>query len=944
MSHRSDLDEVLAAVHETAWNKETSEARKRDKGDRFERLIQAAFEADPALGFDVVWLWKEYPGRKGGIDLGVDMVARRAETGEHIAIQCKFWQSGNVSLREVNAFLAASSRDWCSERILVHTADGIDSYGWTQIREARPSCRVMSSEELRLMNVDWWELAEESGVAVQLGTRQRPSRNLRSINEIRGRLRRRSSWYYAALAVSAVLLLAAVVEERVDDALLFGTIVAVLVALRVNDYWDAARATPARPLAPRSQPASGAIPLPPPPPSRQPPPPPPPPSRQPPPPPSARKQAPPSPAARTSPPPPSRQPTLGSERTQSLRADPRTEQPTSPREVVVLARGHFGMDQSEVVRRAERMFGPGRAERSPEELSRLWVAIIDEQTAPKEPSPPPIPQAASAIQVVSPEDLLSDLTDEQSEAVTSSASPLCVIAGAGSGKTRVLTRRIAYQTLAGVIDPQQVLAVTFTRRAAGELRKRLRQLGLFDAVAAGTFHASALSMLRRYWDTRGMSHPTILQSRAALLGDVRPDWGPKKLRNLEARISYASARMITPEEYPETTAAPGKAISDEDREVAAAYRDYVAAKQERRCIDFDDMLDLARRVMADAPDFAEDQHRRQRHFLVDEFQDVNPSQFDLLTAWLGPESTLVVVGDPKQAIFGWNGAEPELLERIDHHLPGVTRVRLSTNFRSTPEICNASAKMLNVRPQPAVQPHGAQPRVSELLGSVVPSDLASYEATQIAKAVRAARQPGASWGDQAVLARTNSQLDPIRDALKRARIPVRSRSQETLLQIPEVQEFLLDYEAADSLSELVDDLDRKATDNAGKVWGQLLEFARDALALDPASTVRDLTDALQSDDGLTPVEDGVDLCTIHRAKGLEWPIVHLIGAEDGYLPDYRNRMGKQRREERRLLYVAASRAEQELHVSWCQFRTRGNRTLRKRERSPWIADLPTTSQ
>jgi len=603
------------------------------------------------------------------------------------------------------------------------------------------------------------------------------------------------------------------------------------------------------------------------------------------------------------------------------------------------------MLREEVVSRAEKVFGPGKADRSEDDLSRLWNAIVDEQTASREPASLAATPIEAAVQTGSVEDLLADLTEEQQLAVTSSASPLCVIAGAGSGKTRVLTRRIAYQAATGAVDPQHVLAVTFTRRAAGELRKRLRQLGLYDAVAAGTFHASALAMLRRYWEAKGESYPVILQSRVALLGDLRPDWSPKKLRNVDAKISWASARMITPEEYSEAIAAAGGRGSDEGHEVAAVYRDYVNAKQERRCIDFDDMLDLARRVLTDDPGFASDQHRRQRHLLVDEFQDVNPLQFKLLEAWLGPESTLVVVGDPRQAIFGWNGAEPELLNQLHFHLAGLTRIRLSTNFRSTPEICVAAAQILGVRPQPAVQPNGEPPLVRELLGFGVPDDLATYEASEIAKAVLAAHQTGEPWGAQVILARTNPQLDPIRDALDRAGIPVRSRIEQTLMQIPEVQEFLLDYEEADCLSELVDDLARKvATEDAVEVWGHLLEFARDALALDSASTVRDLVDALQSDDGLMPIEDGVDLSTIHRAKGLEWPIVHLVGAENGYLPDYRNRMGERRKEERRLLYVAASRAERQLHISWCRLRERAGGIHRKRDPSPWIKDLPTTGQ
>lgn len=924
MGNRSDLDAVLAAMRQAASSEQSKDTR--DKGNRFERLIQAAFESDPGLGFDKVWFWDEYPGRRGGIDLGVDLVARDAETGDHVAIQCKFWAVERITLTGVNAFLAASSRDWCSKRILVNTAPGIEPHGWTQIRGAHPPCEVMNSDALGELRVNWWAMAESSDAVRRPRSWQRSSARRRKTRRVQKSRRRRSLAFYQVLLVSVALLIAAVSEGDIGGMVLLGSIAGILVLLRIRDWWQPSSSQsrsrlqrlrvqrrserPAAVVAPSTQSALTPVPL------------------------SSSASSPSS-----LPPPPASAPVSPVQMTETS-SDLRTAQPTLPSEVVSLASSHFGMSEREVVHRAKQMFGPDRAHRSADELSRLWNAIIDEQTAPKKPASPAAVEAETAARPGSADDLLADLTAEQQRAVTSSASPLCVIAGAGSGKTRVLTRRIAWQAMAGRIDPQHVLAVTFTRRAAGELRKRLRQLGLSDAVAAGTFHASALSMLRRYWEAKGESHPTILQSRTALLGDLRPDWGPKKLRNAEAKISWASSRMIAPEEYPEAIVALGRRSSGEDHEVAAVYRDYVIAKQERRCIDFDDMLDLARRVLPDDSDFATDQHRRQRHLLVDEFQDVNPLQFKLLEALRGPESTLVIVGDPKQAIFGWNGADPELLVQIDHHLPGVTRLHLTTNFRSSPEICEASARILNVQPQPTVRPSGAQPRVRELLGFVVPDDLATYEATEIAKAVRAAREPGAPWGDQAVLARTNPQLDPIRDAFHRAGIPVRSRSEQAVLQIPEVEDFLLDYEEADRLSMLVGDLDRMASaESVGEVWGRLLEFARDALALDPASTVEDLVDALRSDDGLTPIEDGVDLSTIHRAKGLEWPVVHLIGVENGYLPDYRNTTGERRREERRLLYVAASRAESELHLSWCRLRDGGGRTPRKRHPSPWVKCL-----
>lgn len=601
------------------------------------------------------------------------------------------------------------------------------------------------------------------------------------------------------------------------------------------------------------------------------------------------------------------------------------------------------------------------------------------------------------------EGLLADLTDEQRDAVTTSATPLCILAGAGSGKTRVLTRRIAWQAATGAVDPRRVLAVTFTRRAAGELRRRLRGLGLSDEPAAGTFHAVALAMLRRYWSENRMKPPTVLHSRTALLRDLRPrgDW--RTLAAIDGEIGWARARMVTPDDYPAAAAAARRRVpSLRAAVVADAYRAYDAAKQRRRLADFDDILALAHRTLSQDRQFAAAQQWCQRHLLIDEFQDVNPLQFEVLKAWLGDESTLAVVGDPQQAIYAWNGAEPDLLADIDRHLPGVAVTSLSTNFRSTPEILDTAARLAGSDAQPAAQPRGEDPTVREVLGRLGaaaarpaaarpgPSrrelaqrirsgngdapDVTALEAAGIARAVRGAHRPGAPWGHQAVLARTNDQLPPIQQALARAGIPVRTRSTRSLIRNPEVEDRLGAYDRSEPLSLLVADLaaevtsagpadglgasatpDRSEPPGAAAPRGRLgsadgeqpdrsallaclVELAQDALALDPASSVADFADSLRSEDGPAPQADGVDVGTFHQAKGLEWPIVHLAGVEDGYVPHYRSRTRTALAEERRLLYVAATRAERELHISWCRLRKVGDEVVERRP-SRWIEAL-----
>ena len=310
--------------------------------------------------------------------------------------------------------------------------------------------------------------------------------------------------------------------------------------------------------------------------------------------------------------------------------------------------------------------------------------------------------------------LLEDLTPEQRDAVTTSATPLCIVAGAGSGKTRVLTRRIAWQAATGTIDPRRVLAVTFTRRAAGELRRRTRALGLRDDVAAGTFHSIALAILRNHWKDSGRRAPELLERRMSFLARQHRNLDRASIADIDGEIGWARARLVTPDQYADAAKAarrrPGRSLSF----VADIYGQYEEAKRKRKLVDFDDLLALCHATMTQDTRFAEAQRWRHRHVLVDEFQDVNPLQFALLQSWLGPESSLVVVGDPNQAIYGWNGAKPELLDEIGDHLPGCAVIHLRTNFRSTPEILAAAARVLDITPQPAARPSGDEPSVRRL--------------------------------------------------------------------------------------------------------------------------------------------------------------------------------------------------------------------------------------
>ena len=548
--------------------------------------------------------------------------------------------------------------------------------------------------------------------------------------------------------------------------------------------------------------------------------------------------------------------------------------------------------------------------------------------------------------------LLAGLTVEQRDAVTTTASPLCVVAGAGSGKTRVLTRRIAWQASEGHADPRRTLAVTFTRRAARQLRSRLRTLGLHDAVRAGTFHAVALTQLRRHAADAGRRPPRILESVAGLVSELRPKIDRLSVSDIVNEIGWCRARLVTPESYAGTARAEGRRppLGRADR-FAQLYADYESAKSKRRVLDFDDVLARALELMSAEPEHAAARRWLHQHLLVDESQDINPLQFALLKSWLGPDSTLLVVGDPDQAIYGWNGADPELINRVGDHLPGCAVLQMRTNFRSTPEVLAAAGRILDRPPQPAVRPSGDDPTVAVCDGA--------DEAAVLARAVRHRHRPGSSWRRQAVLARTNAQLEPLRKALVRQNIPVAPASDASLIRRPEVAAVLGAWAPGASLVACVADTRQWLRDVADTGADQgpvaapdtgearanvetLLEFAEDHLSLDADSTVNSFTTALRSDNRLTAWSDGVNLMTFHAAKGLEWPIVHLVGIEDGLVPIARARTAAARAEERRLLHVAVTRAEQELHVLWCNRRDLGARTV-EREPSPWLKAIAEAS-
>jgi DNA helicase II / ATP-dependent DNA helicase PcrA len=538
--------------------------------------------------------------------------------------------------------------------------------------------------------------------------------------------------------------------------------------------------------------------------------------------------------------------------------------------------------------------------------------------------------------------LLHDLDEAQTRAVTSPARPLAILAPAGSGKTRVLTRRIAWRVESGDADASHVLALTFTRRAAGELAGRLRALGLRGGVATGTFHGVAYAQLRSRWADEGRAAPGLLARKSRLLAGLVAGT-PISVAQLAGEIEWAKARLVGPDGYAEAGAAARRRVPVPADRVADLYRRYEDDKRRARMVDFDDLLRLCGHLIETDPAFAAAQRWRFQHLFVDEFQDVNPLQLRLLDAWRGDRYDLCVVGDPHQAIYGWNGADAGLLEGFRRLYPPAEVIALDGNYRSTPQVLEAAADVLRRaevgdRPVRATRVGGPAVRLERH-----PDERS--EAVAIARAARDRRGPRSRWSAQAVLVRTHAQIPVITDALRLAGVPYRVRGGDGLLDHKDVREALdLLRRSGGRLAACLPDV-AAVGDGAGPV-DTVVQLAHDHLRLDPGASssgfVAWLVATVQAE-GTDEGADAVTVATFHAAKGLEWPVVHLAGLEDGLVPLAHARTVAQRREEARLLYVAMTRAEDELRCTWAAERTRAGRPAERRL-TPWLGGLAARGQ
>ncbi|MDG2301039.1 MAG: UvrD-helicase domain-containing protein, partial [Acidimicrobiales bacterium] len=360
-----------------------------------------------------------------------------------------------------------------------------------------------------------------------------------------------------------------------------------------------------------------------------------------------------------------------------------------------------------------------------------------------------------------------DLTPAQYDAVKDDTKRLRILAGAGSGKTRVLTHRIAHQSRALRIEPEHVLCLTFTKKAAEELSGRLRTLGLSNPVTAGTFHALAYAQLKTRWKDLGLSRtPSILENRKAILGSILPKQLAFDTReSIVNEINWATSRRLTPETYSAAAESTRRNLPNGTSQISEFMRLFSQEKKKRNLLDFDDILENAISDLAKDTEYAAGRHWKYRYIFVDEFQDVNPLQFALLRAWLGPDSSICVVGDPNQAIYSWNGADAKYLENFATYFPGSRTIELTENFRSSPEIIKSASSLLKKKVElNAQKPSGETPSLHQAKNC-------SDEAEYIARSILENRRFNEGWSRQAVLVRTHAQISQIADTLSRFSIP-----------------------------------------------------------------------------------------------------------------------------------------------------------------------------
>ncbi|WP_081859738.1 MULTISPECIES: ATP-dependent helicase [Microbacterium] len=551
---------------------------------------------------------------------------------------------------------------------------------------------------------------------------------------------------------------------------------------------------------------------------------------------------------------------------------------------------------------------------------------------------------------------LDALDERQRAAASVLRGPVAVLAGAGTGKTRVITHRIAHGVDTGAYSPSRVMAVTFTAKAAGELRGRLRALGV-EGVAARTFHATALAQLNFFWPTlAGSPAPSIIDNKVRMLGQaadaIRLRPSTATLRDIASEIEWRKVSMLSIDQY----AALGRPISGVDAgQLIELMRGYEALKDDRRQLDFEDVLLACAGMLEAEPRVAASVHEQYRHFTVDEFQDVSPLQNRLLELWLGDRHDICVVGDASQTIYSFAGAEQRFLLEFERRHPDATVVRLETNYRSQPPILTAANALMHGRPG-ALELVPAREQFTADAPTITAYDTEGEEAAGIAAAISARIEAGASPSEIAVLYRAHAQSAVLQQALAAEGIATSVLGGTRFFAMPEVRQAILALRAAAVapseqgflpgvervLRELGLTEEPPAAGGAQRSgWEARRAILRLAEEAGPEADLRSFSDALmaRAKDQHEPTMRTVTLSTLHAAKGLEWPHVYLAGWAEGSLPISYATTFEAIDEERRLAYVGVTRAARTLALSWSRSAGRG-------ERSPsrFLAEMGTTGR
>ena len=557
----------------------------------------------------------------------------------------------------------------------------------------------------------------------------------------------------------------------------------------------------------------------------------------------------------------------------------------------------------------------------------------------------------------SPEELLARLDPEQREVATTLGGPLAVIAGAGTGKTRAITHRIAYGVAIGAYNPTSVLAVTFTARAAGELRGRLQQLGA-HGVQARTFHSAALRQAQYFWPRiYGGDLPSVVDNRMSLVAEaasrlrIRVD--TPKLRDLVGEISWAKVSNVSVEDYPRLAAERNRVLASLDPEtIGRIFAGYEAAKRDRSRIDFEDILLCAAALISEHQEVADAVRRTYRHLVVDEYQDVSPLQEALLSLWRGDRQEVCVVGDPAQTIHSFAGAKAGFLTDFAGRFESASIIRLVRDYRSTPQVVGCANKVMSQFADGAAlravslqaqRPPGPEPEF------VQAPDEAS-EAAEVADWLVRLSATGVPYREMAVLFRINAQSPVVEQALAERGIPYLVRGGERFYERPEVRQALLALRTEARSAEGgtaaagVGGVERVKVVLATLGWtpepptgtgavrerweslAALLSVAEDLTnganePVDLAAIVTELEGRAEAQH--VPSAQGVTVSTLHSAKGLEWDAVAVLGVHEGSLPFVLANTPDQIAEERRLLYVGITRAREQLRISWSRTRNGG---------------------